>query len=171
MKYTSRMRQWARAAWGLAILLASLPVASRVFLGSWGFPEAADLSFLCLAAGAYLEITGRRRLRALRDDAAALEKALSLATEGRIEPAIAILTRAIRLSPRLWQAYQYRGQLRLRESDSWGDALADFNEAIRLAPKESHLYALRSEAYRQLGDDSSARRDSETALALSHTVS
>jgi len=170
MKYTSRRRQWARGAWGLALLLASLPVVSRIFLGNWGFPEAADLSFLCLAAGTYLEITGRRRLRALRDDAAALERALSLATEGRIEPAIAILTRAIRLSPRLWQAYQYRGQLRLREPESWNAALADFNEAIRLAPKESHLYRFRSEAYRLLGDESSAQRDSETALALRDTV-
>jgi len=167
MKYTAWRRQWAQAAWALALLFASLPVASRVFLGNWEFPEAAELAFLCLAAGAYLEISGRRRLRALRDDAAALDKALSLATEGRIEPAVAILTRAIRLSPRLWQAYQYRGQLRLREPESWGDALADFNEAIRLAPKESHLYRLRSEAYRLLGDDSSAQRDSQTALALS----
>ena len=171
MNYTSRMGRWARAAWGLALLFASLPIASRVLLGSWGFPEAAELSFLCLVAGAYLELSGRRRLRALRDDAAALEKALSLATEGRIEPAVAILTRAIRLSPRLWQAYQYRGQLRLREPETWDAALADFNEAIRLAPKESHLYALRSEAYRLLGDDAKSQKDSAMALALSHTVS
>lgn len=170
MKYTSRRRQWARAAWALALLLATLPAASRIFLGNWGFPEAAELSFLCLAGGVYLEISGRRRLRALRDDAAALERALSLATEGRTEPAIAILTRAIRLSPRLWQAYQYRGQLRLRQPESWDGALADFNEAIRLAPNESHLYRLRSEAYRLLGDESSAHRDSAMALALRDTV-
>jgi tetratricopeptide (TPR) repeat protein len=170
MKQKSRMRQWARAAWALALLFATLPLASRLLLGAWGFQDAAELAFLCLAAGGYFEIAGRRKLRALRDDAAALQRALTLASEGHAEPAIAILTRAIRLSPRLWQAYQYRGQLRLLEAGTCDAALADFNEAIRLAPKEPHLYTLRSQAYRLLGDEMSAHRDSETALALSRPV-
>jgi tetratricopeptide (TPR) repeat protein len=160
------MLQWGRAAWGLAALFGSLPVASRILLGTWGFSEAAELAFLCLAAGTYLEILGHRRKKALRDDAAALERALGLASEGRVEDAVAALTKALRVSPRLWQAYQYRGQIRLREPESWSEALADLNEAIRLAPKEAHLYALRSQAYELLGDDSSARRDQQTALGL-----
>jgi tetratricopeptide (TPR) repeat protein len=166
MRNRSRILQWARAAWGLAALFGSLPVATRIFLGSWGFPEAAELSFVCLAAGTYLEIRGRRTLRALRDDATALERALSLGAQGRSGEAEAVLTNALRISPRLWQAYQYRGQLRLREPESWSAALADFNEAIRLAPKESHLYILRSQVYGLLGDDGSARKDQETAVSL-----
>ena len=153
-------------AWGLALLLLSLPVASRLLLGAWDFPEAAELAFLCFLAGLYLEILGRRRWRTLRDDAAALERALSLAAEGRTEEAIARLTRAVHVSPRLWQAYQYRGQLRLRQEETWEAAVADFGEAIRLAPREPRLYALRSQAFALLGDEESARRDSETALAL-----
>jgi len=166
METRSRIEQWRRAAWALAALFGSLPIASRFLLGHWEFSEAAELAFLCLALGAYLEIRGRRRVKALRDDAAALERALTLAAEGRTEDAIAVLTSAVRVSPRLWQAYQYRGQLRLGESDTWSEALSDLNEAIRLAPKESHLYALRSQVYERLGDDSSARRDQQTALAL-----
>ena len=166
MEYRSRMRQWSRAAWGLALLLASLPLASRVLLGAWGFPEATELALLCLIAGLYLEILGRRRWRTLRDDAAVLERALSLASEGRDDEAIARLTQALRVSPRLWQAYQYRGQLRLRQPGSGQAALADFGEAIRLAPKEAHLYALRSQAFDLLGDEASARTDFETSQAL-----
>lgn len=163
------MLQWGRAAWALAALFASLPVASRVLLGSWGFQEAGELGFLCAVLGTYLEIRGRRRLKALRDDAAALERALSLASEGRTGDALAVLTKALRISPRLWQAYQYRGQIRLREPESWSAALADFNEAIRLAPAESHLYRLRGQAYELLGDEASAREDQERAVALRDT--
>ena len=39
-------------------------------------------------------------------------------------------------------------------------------EAIRLAPDEPHLYVLRSHVFGVLGDDSSARRDLETATRL-----
>lgn len=166
MESRSRMLEWARAAWGLAALFGSLPLASRILLGTWGFSEAAEIAFLCLAVGTYLEIRARRRNRALRDDAAALERALRLAAEGRNTDAITALSRALQVSPRLWQAYQYRGQLRLREPESWSDALADFNEAIRLAPKEAFLYALRGQTYEALGDESAARRDQQTALAL-----
>lgn len=166
IEFKSRMRQWSRAAWGLALLLVSLPVASRLLLGAWGFPEAGELAALCFMAGLYLEVLGRRRWRTLRDDAEALERALALAAQGRTEEAIARLTRALRVSPRLWQAYQYRGQLRLRQPESWEAALSDFGEAIRIAPRESQLYALRSQAFVVLGDEESARRDSETARAL-----
>ena len=160
------MRQWSRVAWGLAGLLGSLPVVSRLLLGSWGFPEAAELAALCFLVGCYLEILGRRRWRTLRDDAMALERALSLAAEGRDDEAIARLTQALRISPRLWQAYQYRGQLRARRPQTWQAALDDFDAAIRLAPREAHLYSLRSHLFALLGDETAARHDSETAEML-----
>lgn len=153
-------------AWGLAALLGSLPVVSWLLLGSWGFPEAAELAVLCLLIGGYLEILGHRRWRTLRDDAMVLDRAQSLAAEGRDEEAIARLTQALRISPRLWQAYQYRGQLRTRRPETWQAALADFDEAIRLAPREGHLYALRSHVFSLLGDEASARQDSESAENL-----
>ena len=105
-------------------------------------------------------------MKALRDDAAALDRALSLASEGRHAEAVAVLTKALRISPWLWQAYQYRGQIRLREPETWSEALADFNEAIRLAPREAHLYGLRSQAYGFLGDAAAAEKDQETAATL-----
>lgn len=166
MESRSRLRQWARVAWGLAALLGSLPVVSWLLLGSWGFSEAAELAVLSFLVGCYLEILGRRRWRTLRDDALVLERALSLAAEGRDEEAIARLTQALRISPRLWQAYQYRGQLRSRRPETWQAALADLDEAIRLAPREGHLYALRSHIFALMGDEISARQDSETAETL-----
>jgi tetratricopeptide (TPR) repeat protein len=141
----SRVRQWSRAAWGLSVLFGSLPLASKLFLGSWGFEGAAELAFLCLMLGTYLHILSRRRAKALRDSAAFLEQAMQMAAAGETEGAIGLLTKAIRLSPRLWQAYQYRGELYLR-SDLPDAALQDFTEAIRLAPEEPHLHALRQQA-------------------------
>jgi hypothetical protein len=72
----------------------------------------------------------------------------------------------LRLSPRLWQARQYRGQMRLVEPDAAEAVLQDFTEAIRLVPEEHHLYVLRSHIFTLLGRDSPARADLETAARL-----
>jgi Flp pilus assembly protein TadD len=136
-----------------------------LFLGSWGFAGAGEVSFLFLALGTYLYIHGRRRARTLRDDASNLERALQLSSEGRAEESIELLTRLIRQRPRLWQALQYRGQLHLQRG-SIEDALRDLSKAIELAPQEAHLYALRSQARVLLGDEEGARQDWESAAAL-----
>jgi tetratricopeptide (TPR) repeat protein len=135
----------------MSLLLASLPVASRLFLGGWGFDGAAELACLCLFIGAYFQIVSRR-FPAVRDPAAMLDQALHLASSNRTDEAIGLLTEAIRLSPRLWQAFQYRGELYLTREDSVQAALRDFDEAIRLAPDEPHLYGLRDHAQSLLGD-------------------
>jgi tetratricopeptide (TPR) repeat protein len=129
----------------MAGLLATLPVAGRLMLGNWGFGDAFGLACLCALAGVYFDIVSRRRLKALADPASMLQEAIATAQAGQIEEAIAVLTRAIRLSPKLWQAYQYRGQMHLALGR---DDLArdDFEEAIRLAPDEADLYALRDAA-------------------------
>jgi len=140
-----RARQWSRAAWALSILFASLPVSSRVFLGVWGFESAAGVAGLFLVAGSYLHILARRALKAMPDPAEMLDEALALARFGQVGEAIALLTKAIRGSPRLWQAYQYRGELYLSQQLP-ERAAEDFSEAIRLAPEEPHLRVLLEQA-------------------------
>jgi tetratricopeptide (TPR) repeat protein len=162
--FQSRAGQWSRAAWGLALLFASLPMASWLFLGGWGFSGAGELSGICFLLGLYLYIRSRRAY-SIPDPAAMLEKALGLAGAGQAEEAIALLTRTIRQSPRFWQALQHRGSLRLRV-DSIPQAVEDFSAAIQLAPEEPHLYALRGQALSLLGDDGAAQKDYETANAL-----
>src|SRR5215472_12908164 len=103
MKPSRRLSQWSRAAWGLAALAASLPVAGRLFLGSWAFAGAGEVSFLFLALGTYLYIHSRRRARTIRDDASNLERALQLASAGRTDDSIELLSRLISRRPRLWQ--------------------------------------------------------------------
>jgi tetratricopeptide (TPR) repeat protein len=80
-----------------------------------------------------------------------LDQALQLAASGQMDEAIALLTQTIRLSPRLWQALQYRAELYLRQQ-SYDAALRDLDEAIRLAPEEPHLYILRGQAQSPLGE-------------------
>jgi tetratricopeptide (TPR) repeat protein len=148
----ARARQWSRTAWAMALLFASLPVACRLFVGAWGFDGAFEVSCFCLVLGTYLHLLSRRSLPALPDAATLLDRAIRLALEGRTDRAILLLTEAIRLSPRLWQAFQYRGELYLLEPETVAAALDDFTEAIRLAPEEPHLYALREQAHRLLED-------------------
>jgi tetratricopeptide (TPR) repeat protein len=140
-------------------------VTSRLVLGAWDFAGAADLSCLCLMLGIYFHFAGRR-FPALPDPASMLDEAHRLAAFHRTEDAIALLSEAIRLSPQLWQAYQYRGELHLR-NDSFGAAIGDFTEAIRLAPREPQLYGWRAYAHTLVGDQESAGRDYDTADALS----
>jgi tetratricopeptide (TPR) repeat protein len=160
-------RQWSRTLWAMALLFGSLPVAGRLIWGAWEFGTAGAIGFLCAVLGAYLRIRGRPARHPLPDDAAVLNRALELAAAGECDQAIALLTHAIRTSPRLWQAFQYRGQLHLWRTDSPGAALEDFNEAIRLAPREAHLYFLRAQAWDLLDNKASASADYETAAALS----
>jgi hypothetical protein len=141
----ARARQWSRTAWALAALFASLPLASRLLLGSWAFEGAGGIAFLCFLFGAYWHILARR-YRSLPDPAARLDEAIQAARSGELERAIALLTREIRLSPGLWQAYQYRGETFLLLPDGAPAALADFEAAIRLAPGEMHLIELRDRA-------------------------
>jgi tetratricopeptide (TPR) repeat protein len=148
--YRQRARQWSRMAWAMAFLFASMPVASKLFLGVWGFDGAPEIACLCLVLGTYFHIAGRRRSAAIPDPATMLDQAIHLASSGQPDEAIALLTETIRLSPQLWQAYQYRGELYLRQQ-CFDAALGDLNEAIRLAPEEPHLYILRGQAHGLLG--------------------
>jgi tetratricopeptide (TPR) repeat protein len=161
----ARARQWSRTAFAMAAVFGSLPVASRIFLGGWGFDGAAEIGCLCLIAGAYFHIVSRR-FPAVPDPATILERAGERAASGQSDRAIALLTEGIRLSPELWQAYQYRGELYLQQGGQTDAALQDFSEAIRLAPREQHLYLLRGRAYSLLGDEASARSDYASAAAL-----
>ena len=137
-----------------------------LFLGSWGFDGAPGIACLCLVAAGYLYYAGRERRPTIPDSAAILDEAIQLAAAGETALGIARLDEALRLSPRLWQARQYRGQMRLVEPDAAESALQDFTEAIRLAPGEPHLYILRSYVLTLLGRDEPARADLATAARL-----
>jgi cytochrome c-type biogenesis protein CcmH/NrfG len=139
-----RLRQWSRTAFALAALFASFPIVGRVLLGEWTFEGATGIAGLWLAVGVYLHIRSRRVLP-VPDPAAMIDEALQIFSSGESARAVALLDRAIRQNPRFWQAYQCRGEFRAQTGDV-GGALADLDEAIRLAPDEAHLYALRSQA-------------------------
>ena len=151
----------------MALLFATLPVAGRLILGAGGFDGAGQIAFFCFVLGAYFHILGRPGFHPLPDAATILDQAIRLAAAGKPEEGIVLLTRAIHLTPRLWQAFQYRGQLYLCQPDSVPAAVRDFNKAILLASNEPHLYLLRGQALRLLGDEVSARVDFDTAAALS----
>jgi tetratricopeptide (TPR) repeat protein len=165
MANRARARQWSRTACALAVVFGSMPLASRIFLGSWGFDGAAEIGCLCLIAAGYLYIVSRR-FPAVPDPATTLERAGESAYAGHGDEAIALLTEEIRVSPQLWQAFQYRGELYLLQSGEVQAALQDFSEAIRLAPREAHLYLLRAHAHTLAGDEAAARADCAQAAAL-----
>jgi tetratricopeptide (TPR) repeat protein len=137
-----RLRQWSRTAFALAALFASFPIVGRLILGEWAFEGATGIAGLWLALGAYLYVR-ERRVRPAPDPAAMLDDAIQSAGAGDARRALRLLDRAITQNPWFWQAYQCRGELRLRAGDP-ESALEDFDEAIRLAPDEAHLRELRA---------------------------
>jgi cytochrome c-type biogenesis protein CcmH/NrfG len=148
--FRGRAQQWSRTAWAIAILFGSLPLASRLFLGEWGFEGAGEIACLSLLVGAYFHLVSRR-VPAIPDAATLLERAGHFAAAGRNDRAVALLTKTIRQNPKLWQAFQYRGELYLRLGNA-PRALQDFSEAIRLAPAEPGLYTLRDHARSLVGE-------------------
>ena len=140
----SRARRWRRTAFLLALIFGGMAVGGRFLLGGWPFDGAPELPVICLAAGAYFHILSRR-FPTLPDPTERMQGALQMAAQGRIEDAIAGLSDAIAQSPSLWQAFQYRGELYLLQQNGTA-AAADFEAAIRLAPREQHLYGLREQA-------------------------
>ena len=130
----ARARQWCRAALALALIFASVPLAGKLFLGSWRFDGALDIACLCMLGAAYLYFVERDRRPQTPDSTAILDKALQLAARGATCRGLALLDKALRLDPGLWQAWEYRGQIHLGEPDGAESALEDFTQAIRLAP-------------------------------------
>jgi len=140
----SKARQWSRTAWAVAALFASLPLAGRVALGVWTFEAAWELAICLAIAGSYFSIRSHRH-RTVPDSATLLETAIRVAWEGRIDEAIGLLDESLRLSPRLWQALEYRGELHLRRTRP-ALALPDLDAALQLAGEQPHLVELRETA-------------------------
>jgi predicted Zn-dependent protease len=138
------LRQWSRTAFALAALFASFPIVGRLLLGEWAFEGAGGLAGLWLALGAYLYIRSRRQ-RPVADPAARLDDAIQLISTGDTRRALRLLDRTIAENPWFWQALQCRGEVRYHCGDTEG-ALADLDEAFRLAPNEPHLHELREQA-------------------------
>jgi cytochrome c-type biogenesis protein CcmH/NrfG len=128
---------------GACAALRQFAAVGRLVLGSWEFISAGEIACLLLLPGIYFHLRSRR-YATRPDPATLLDQASRLAAGGRPDRALAVLTRTIRQSPKLWQAYQYRGELRLRLGDC-ARAAEDFSDAIRLAPDEPHLHVLLEE--------------------------
>jgi len=133
-----------------------MPVAARIVLGVWAFEEGAAIAVICFAIAAYLHLRSRSRVPTIPDGAAMMDRAFRLKSSGKMAKAISVLTRTLHLDRKLWQAYQYRAELRAAQGDYRG-ALDDVGQAIRLAPKEQHLYLLRARLYQAMGPDETSR--------------
>ena len=142
-----------------------MPLAAKTILGVWAFQEAAAISIICFAIAAYLHLRSRSWTPTIPDGAEMMDRAFRMTASGKMARAISVLTKTLRLDRKLWQALQYRAQLRASQGDYTG-ALEDLDEAIRLAPKERHLYLLRASVYSAMGRASPAQQDYETASRL-----
>jgi len=147
----AQARQWSRAAAAVAAVFGTLPIVGRLLFGDWGFDGAWELAGALAILAAYLYLVGRRTYRPIPDSADLLDRAIQIARAGQVEDAIALLTEALRLSPRLWQAHQYRGELMLICRRAV-EAREDFRAAIALMPDEPGLRMLLERAEAEIAD-------------------
>ncbi|WP_164901687.1 tetratricopeptide repeat protein [Neorhizobium lilium] len=87
-----------------------------------------------------------------------ITRASILSWLGQPNPALADLNRALSRDPRSVHALTNRAMAYFNNGDITR-ALADFDAALHLAPNDSGLYALRSAARRQAGDEAGAKSD------------
>ena len=76
----------------------------------------------------------------------AWERGTAFFNERRWDLAISAYTEAIRLNPRLADAYRARGEAYYYQGD-YAKAIADFTESIRVDPKDPRAYWWRGDAY------------------------
>jgi Tfp pilus assembly protein PilF len=79
--------------------------------------------------------------------------------KGDRDLAVTCFTEAIRLDPKMVEAYSNKGE--------FDKAVADFTEAIRLVPDVPQPYLGRAKAHRALGDEEKAAADERKAEELS----
>lgn len=92
-------------------------------------------------------------------------RALVLAADGRLEPALADLQAALEQSPDDPTLYANLGNLLLRMARP-ADALAAHDRAVDLAPGDPAGYYNRAFSYRALGDARRAQQDVAAARSL-----
>ena len=90
---------------------------------------------------------------------------LELFEQGHLEEAIAEYDEAIRLEPRTFIVYYYRG-IAYHALGQLERAIEDLNEAIRLDPKYALTYSARGNSYRHLGEYQRAIEDYDEAIRL-----
>ncbi len=90
---------------------------------------------------------------------------LMLAMNGEIEPALGELNQAIRLNPKMQDAYINRAFLWIAKRE-YDRAIADCEEAIRLDPKYSLAYINRGIAWKARGGYDRAISDFDEAIRL-----
>jgi tetratricopeptide (TPR) repeat protein len=88
-----------------------------------------------------------------------------LASQGRLQEAVAAYSKAIQLRPAFTNAYYNRG-LCFESLKQWDKALADYTTVITQEPKRESGYVQRGDAYTQLRKYDEAVDDYQKALAL-----
>lgn len=78
---------------------------------------------------------------------------------------IKLLTKAVSLSPKMTNAYHYRGDV-YRNLGRFRQAEADYTKTIRLAPKDAFRYYARALLYMDMGRYSAAEADLTRAVKL-----
>ena len=89
-------------------------------------------------------------------------------TNGKTKEAESLYSRAIKLNPKLYQAYFGRGLLRSKTGDLKG-ALADFEQTGSMAPSSRGWLAHRGIVHKRMGDRGKALEDFQQAIVLDPT--
>lgn len=145
-------------------------------------PVCLAVSLLCCAGARAAEDTeadtapkSRIRLYSRQIDAkkdlpqAHAGRALAYAELGENKKAAQDIEAALKLSPKLPEAFKARGELRLKEGQ-FDEALADFSKVVRLAPS-LEAYMDRARAYAEVGMADEAVADYRSAEKLDAATS
>jgi tetratricopeptide (TPR) repeat protein len=153
----------ARVLWLIALVLVG-PLTGRSPTVAPG-PSSALEAYAFALGGAVLAMSYCRPFSGLFASGGPYGRGVELVQKGHFEQAIASFTEAIRLDPRLTDAYAGRAAAHCALG-AYERCIADCNEAIRLGPQETSFYSVRGVAHEHQGKLEEAFRDYNEALRL-----
>jgi tetratricopeptide (TPR) repeat protein len=153
----------------LVLVVQIIPVSELMVCDRYAYLPCLGVFFLVGTLGHRIGTRSPATMRGVLITAAIALVALGWATHRRIgvwHDSMTLWNNLIDKRQDLWIAYQNRGRAEYEEKGDSKAAIADFNTALRLNPRDHTSLNNRAAAYVSLGDRAAALRDFDEAIRL-----
>ncbi len=153
----------------LVMVVQIIPISELMVCDRYAYIPCLGLFFLAATLGHRIASRSRVATRAVRIGMALVLVSLGGVTQQRVgvwRDSMTLWNDLIGKRQDLWVAYQNRGRAQYEEKGDPRAAIADFEAALRLNPKDHRSLNNRAAAYVSIGDPTSALRDFDEAIRL-----
>ncbi len=153
----------------LVMVVQIIPISELMVCDRYAYMPCIGLFFLAATLGHRIASRNPSAKRVVLIGLTLVAIALGGATHQRVgvwRDSMTLWNDLIGKRQDLWVAYQNRGRAQYEEKGNARAAIADFDAALRLNPKDHRSFNNRAAAYVSLGDHTAALRDLDEAIRL-----